>query len=167
MKLHRARWLRWGVWLWLACVPASARAETTAFFYSAPVPRELFQVYDQVVVQPDQAPHPSNFRGEKGQPVAYVSVGEVQAASPAARDLAPSWVLARNPAWSTLVLDPRRVDYQSYLLSRFDELWSRGYRRFFLDTLDSYRLGLHDEAADHAARAGWVNLIVALKARHP
>jgi len=153
--------------LFWALAPALARAETTAFFYSAPVPRELFEVYDQVVVQPDQAPHPSNFSAAKGQPVAYVSVGEVLASSPAAAQIRSDWVIARNAGWATWVLDPRSAGYQDYLLSRIEELWNHGYRRFFLDTLDSYRLGLHAQVALRQAEAGWVKLIRAIHARHP
>jgi hypothetical protein len=153
--------------LFWALAPALAQAETTAFFYSAPVPRELFEVYDQVVVQPDQAPNPGNFSAAKGQPVAYVSVGEVLATGPAAAQIRPEWVIARNAGWATWVLDPRSAGVQDYLLSRIEELWSQGYRRFFLDTLDSYRLGLRADAAVRQAEAGWVKLIRAIRARHP
>jgi hypothetical protein len=161
------RSLRLCLLLCLSLAPQLAHAETTAFFYSSPVPRELFEVYDQVVVQPDQAPNPGNFVGAKGQPVAYVSVGEVLASSQQAQQIQADWVIARNAGWSTWVLDPRSAGYQSYLLSQIDGLWARGYRRFFLDTLDSYRLGLREAAAARQGEAGWVRLIRAIRERHP
>lgn len=167
MSIRRLRGpLGWCALLCWALSAQPARA-STAFFYSAPVPRELFDVYDQVVVQPDQAPNPSNFAGAKGRPVAYVSVGEVLATSPAARQMHPDWVIARNGGWSTWVLDPRSTGYQNYLLTQIDTLWDQGYRGFFLDTLDSYRLGLRAAADARQAEAGWVKLIRAIHTRHP
>ena len=53
------------------------------------------------------------------------------------------------------------------MLGRIDALWRRGYRRFFLDTLDSYRLGLDSERAREQAAAGWIQLIRTLAERHP
>ena len=154
-------------WLAVSLAALAARAESTAFFYGSPVPPELFQAYDQVVLQPDQVPAPARFADLPGQPVAYVSVGEVAASSAEARTLAPDWVLERNPGWSTLVLDPRKPGCRRHLLQHIDALWQRGYRRFFLDTLDSYRLGLRADQEREQARQGWVQLLRELAARHP
>jgi hypothetical protein len=156
------------VMIWLAVSPAARAApgESTAFFYGSPVPRELFEVYDQVVLQPDQVPAPARFAAAPGQPVAYVSIGEVAANSAEARALAPGWVLGRNPGWGSLVLDPRNPGCRKHLLARIDVLWQRGYRRFFLDTLDSYRLGLHGDAEREQARQGLLALLREAAARH-
>jgi hypothetical protein len=45
--------------------------------------------------------------------------------------------------------------------------WDKGYRGFFLDTLDSYRLAATTDAQRARQQAGLVAVIRAIKARYP
>src|SRR5208283_1793910 len=98
-------------------------------------------------------------------PVAYLSVGEVAENSRFRKDVSDSWILAKNNNWSSLVMDVRNSGWQAYLLDRqMQALWSQGYRAFFLDTLDSYQLGVtspEDRAKMQQALAQLVRQMVA------
>ena len=144
--------------------PSAAQSSSTAFYYGQALPREIATVYDQVVVQPEHVGDPRAIKALGAEPVAYFSVGE--AAPSQANALAPGWVLARNTAWASLVMDLANPGYRAYQLERFEALYARGYSRFFLDTLDSYQLGAKTEEARTKQRDGIVQLLRAMKARH-
>lgn len=170
-----ARALRLGLWfelcLW-CCIawarPAHAAHATprTAFYYGARVPTDLIAVYDQIVVEPDHVTNLDAFRSGSAQPIAYLSIGEVARASARSKQLEEAWVLAENPAWASRVMDVASPGYQAWLLTRFEQLWARGYRGFFLDTLDSYRLAAA-EGRDAGLRRGLLQIIRGLAERHP
>jgi hypothetical protein len=165
-SLHRMIWL--GICV-LSCMGWAHRAhaaERTAFYYGARVPTDLIAAYDQVVVEPDHVTNLSAFSRGRARPVAYLSVGEVAKAGEQAKHIKPAWVLTDNLAWSSLVMDLAHGEYRAYLMRRFDELWRAGYQAFFLDTLDSYRLGASGAAAERARQA-LVAIIVEMKRRHP
>ncbi len=153
-------------------LPSFARAQqqqpkaapSTAFFYAHDVPRELALAYDQVVVQPDHAGDPLQIAKLGAAPVAYFSVGEL--APSQAQGLPKEFVLARNDAWASLVMDLANAKFRAHLLERYEALWSRGYRRFFLDTLDSYQLAAKTDEAREKQRRGLVLFLQAMKARH-
>lgn len=167
MSQRRAR--DWFELCLLCCVawvrPASA-VERTAFYYGQHVPSDLIAAYDQVVVEPDHLPDLKAFEGQQARPVAYLSIGEVARATERAKLIDPSWVIAENRAWSSLVMDLSSPGYQAWLLERFEALWARGYRGFFLDTLDSYRLAAA-EHRDERLRQGLIAIIGGLARRHP
>jgi hypothetical protein len=144
------------------------KAESTAFYYGASVPSELLVAYDQIVVEPDNL---SDSRGlfdrasKHAVPVAYLSIGEQGKARQAAID--PSWRLGQNQAWGSSVMNVAHPGYQRFLLERFETLWAAGYRRFFLDTLDSYLLGSSDPAQRELLRRAVGQLIRSMATRHP
>jgi hypothetical protein len=165
---------RLGLWfelcLW-CCIgwaqPAQAMhaAPRTAFYYGARVPSDLILAYDQIVVEPDHVTNLEAFRAATARPVAYLSVGEVARASARSRPIDEAWVLAENRAWASRVMDLESPGYQAWLLSRFEQLWAQGYRGFFLDTLDSYRLAAAGREA--GLRRSLVQIIRGLAERHP
>jgi hypothetical protein len=150
----------------IAWASPSSAAERTAFYYGRHVPSDLIAAYDQVVVEPDHLPDLKAFEGQPARPVAYLSIGEVARATEQAKRVDPSWVISENRAWSSLVMDLSSPGYQAWLLERFEALWARGYRGFFLDTLDSYRLAA-PERRGQRQRQGLIEIIQGLARRHP
>ena len=150
--------------------PESGKASTlsvsTAFFYGKDVPAELFAHYDRVVVEPDH--FASVPRSPRAEVFAYVSVGEVHPTRAWHKDIPKRLLVGRNGAWGSDVVDTRSAEWQSFVVDRVIEpLWTRGFRGFFLDTLDSYERfadGPKDRDA-HARRIG--ALISAIKHRYP
>jgi hypothetical protein len=156
----------WCCIAWAQPAQALPAAPRTAFYYGARVPSDLILAYDQIVVEPDHVTNLEAFRAPGARPVAYLSIGEVARASARSKQIDEAWVLAENPAWASRVMDLESPGYQAWLLSRFEQLWAQGYRGFFLDTLDSYRLAA---AAGREAglRRSLVQIIRGLAQRHP
>lgn len=156
----------------LVSTPASAEpggsppAVATAFFYGKDVPPELFAHYDRVVVEADH--FASVPRSSRAEVFAYVSVGEVHSSRAWYKDVPKRLILGRNAAWGSDVVDTRSVEWGAFLLDRVIEpLWARGYRGFFLDTLDSYErfVASSSDRDAHARRIG--AMIATLEQRHP
>jgi hypothetical protein len=154
------------LWVALMCAYSSlARAESTAFYYGPDLPRELLAVYDQVVVEPGQISDVTAASSSHAALVAYVSLGEVALTDP--RAVESAWVLGHNAAWSSRVMDLTHGGYQRFVQERFDGLWRLGYRRFFLDTLDSFELASEDPQLRAAQLNALAQLIKELVQRHP
>ena len=156
-------------WAGSAAAAPLARAAahpSTAFYYGAEPPADLLAAYDQVVVEPDHVRGLKAFEGHTARPVAYLSVGEVAASGARAREVDRSWVIAENGAWSSWVMDLASPAYREYLARRFEALWADGYRGFFLDTLDSYRL-VRGERRHEGLRRALVQIVLDLARRHP
>ncbi|HET8935626.1 MAG TPA: endo alpha-1,4 polygalactosaminidase [Polyangiales bacterium] len=141
-----------------------AAAETTAFFYGKPIPAELTQAYDQVVVEPGHNHDVAALSKSHAVLVAYLSMGEVAKHKLDQTD--KSWRLSQNDAWASTVMDLTHPGYRKYLLDHYEALWSKGYHRFFLDTLDSYQLGTKDAKQRELQRKALCELISGMVSRH-
>jgi hypothetical protein len=141
-----------------------AAAETTAFFYGKPIPAELTQAYDQVVVEPGHNHDVAALSKSHAVLVAYLSMGEVAKHKLDQTD--KTWRLSQNDAWASTVMDLTHPGYRKYLLDQYEALWSKGYHRFFLDTLDSYQLGTKDAKQRELQRKALCELISGMVSRH-
>jgi hypothetical protein len=159
--------IRWCLLLMFAASCNGVRPPpSVALFYGPNAPLEALKGFDVVVVDPDHGADPLASRSGPARLYAYVSVGEAHPSRPWFKDLAPAWKLASSPTWGSAILDLAHPPWPTFLVERvISPLWARGYRGFFLDTLDSYRLvpGF-DEAAQ---RHGLVELIETLHRRFP
>ncbi|HEY8079819.1 MAG TPA: endo alpha-1,4 polygalactosaminidase [Labilithrix sp.] len=152
-------------------VETGARAEkkgppATAFFYGEKTPDELLAHYDRVVLEPDHfAAAPPSPRAET---FAYVSVGEIDTSRSWSKEVPQGVVLGRNAAWGSQIADVRGAAWSTFLLDHVIEpLWAKGWRGFFLDTLDSYEQVLKSAGDRDAAARGIGKLITTLASRHP
>lgn len=143
---------------------AAQTTATTAFFYGKPIPAELMQAYDQVVVEPGHNHDVAALAKSHAALVAYLSMGEVAKHKLDQTDKA--WRLSQNDAWASTVMDLSHPGYRKYLLDQYEALWSKGYRRFFLDTLDSYQLGTKDAKQREVQRKALSELIASMVTRH-
>ncbi|MFC5302109.1 bifunctional glycoside hydrolase 114/ polysaccharide deacetylase family protein [Azospira restricta] len=161
---------RWLAALALLCLllPAAGatQAPAVALFYGKDAPLAELKAFDIVVVDPDHGHDPQRYCKPYSELYAYVAVGEAHpgrgyfAAIPAAARL------AENRDWGSLVVDLAHHGWPDFVAANIvGPLWERGYRGFFLDTLDSYRLA---ERFDEAAQqAGLVAVIETLHRRFP
>ena len=133
-------------------------------YYGHSTPLNEFRTFDMVVVEPDHAKTLPPLPGTALY--AYVSVAEVQPSRSYYADIPAQWKLARNGDWKSDVVDQTPAQWPDFFANRvIAPLWERGYRGFFLDTLDSYRLASHfDEAAQ---QQGLVRVIETLHQRFP
>ena len=159
--------------LLLACVlpalPVMA-APGVAFWYAPNPPLHLLRHFDRLIVEPENFPSRAiaGFQQNGRELLAYVSIGEVHSDRPWFEELDPDWFLGNNPDWGGTVLDLANPAWRAWLLQhRFQPLWKAGYRGFFLDTLDSYRLAVTDEAARIRQQDGLVKLVIQLRETFP
>lgn len=142
---------------------------TVGFFYNKHVPALSLCMYDMVIVDPYSDFNSAAYCSKISQPLAYVSVGEVAKDAPYVNDIKPSWIIGKNIAWnSNHIIDQTQKGWQDYFLTqKIDALWNKGYRGFFLDTLDSYFLASTDAAQQQKQIDSLIYLIQQIKIRHP
>ncbi len=157
-----------------AAEPAAGTARATpriALHYGADAPLDTLRAFDVVVVDPDHGFDPIEYRvrnRERSELYAYVSVGELDPRRAFAPGMPPSMLLGTNAEWGTRYIDPAHPDWPAFLMEHVvTPLWERGYRGFFLDTMDAYRATPGDERTLQARADGLVRALTLLKARHP
>ncbi|WEN15818.1 endo alpha-1,4 polygalactosaminidase [Rhodanobacter sp. AS-Z3] len=149
---------------------APTREPTVALYYGPNPPISALQGFDWIVVD-GNAQLPEEVSGVgPGQHgadyFAYLSVGEV--AESAVDAPPPDCVLGQNKAWKARIVDLRQDNCRDWVWQqRIAPLIDRGFRHFFLDTLDSYQLALSAPDDQRAYRAGMVALVSRLRARLP
>lgn len=167
------RWPRlipfFGALLSLAAMSASA-APSVAFYYASDVPVDSLAQFDWSVVEADHvdARQLEGIRAQGSKVFAYVSVGEIERWRGMPAALPGDAILGENAAWNSAVVDLTDPAWRKHLIEeRFQSLWEAGYRGFFLDTLDSYRLFVKDEADRREQVAALVDIIRELRERFP
>ncbi|SFN81699.1 hypothetical protein SAMN05660284_02326 [Formivibrio citricus] len=154
------------LWLCLMASPLLHASPSVAFYYGNPVPVDRLQAYDWAVVEPAHLPSPP--KGGNTQWFAYLSLGEITADRPYAKDVPAAWKASRNIAWGSWVIDQTSDEWPAFVVNRMvDPLWKAGYRGFFLDTLDSWQMIAKTDAERQKQIAGLMRTIAAIKARYP
>ncbi|WP_431819962.1 endo alpha-1,4 polygalactosaminidase [Burkholderia sp. F1] len=151
-----------------AASAAVAPLPTFAFFYGAHVPVVALSSFDSVVVEPDSDFDPGTADTSHTTWLAYVSVGEVTTARRYFKDIPKAWLRGENRAWGSAVVDQAMPTWPAFYVEHvIAPLWARGFRGFFLDTLDSYQIIAKTDAERSRQQAGVVAVIDAIKARFP
>ncbi|WP_118179758.1 endo alpha-1,4 polygalactosaminidase [Paraburkholderia phosphatilytica] len=158
---------------------AAARADTqggvashaigrVAFYYGEHVPVDALHGFDTVVVEADSGFDPRAHAASGTHWFAYVSVGEVSPDRDYRRDMPDEWLIGTNTTWASTVIDQAAPGWPAFFAEHvIGPLWARGYRGFFLDTLDSYQLAARTDAARARQQAGLIEVIRTAKARYP
>ncbi len=135
---------------------------STAVFYGADLPLEMLAKYQRVILEPDNTTvEELTFLKKKGVSVyAYLSIGEVGSARTWSSQLDKTWTLGVNKGWNSAVMDLNSKGWRDYLIEqRMESLWQKGFRGFFLDTMDSYQLIAKTPSALKLQKQGMVKLI--------
>lgn len=142
-----------------------AAAFSIAFHYGATLPADGLRAHDIVVVEPYHG-HAPGALGPDTELFAYVSVGEVHPQRAYLADIPAALKRQTNADWGSVVIDVSQPAWTEFMVERIvGPLWQRGYRGFFLDTLDSYHLLKDVDPA--AAQRGLEQLMTTLAARYP
>jgi hypothetical protein len=149
----------------MCCFSANA-ANSIAFYYGTDFPTDELKPFDWIVVEPRNFTFSKPW--EKNKIFAYVSVGEAENRQPYYKNIPKSWYIGYNEIWKADVVDQTNVAWQRFFLNRIiGELWKKGFRGFFFDTMDSYTLGAKTPEAQKAQQAGLIKLIKAVKQKYP
>ncbi|WP_321186909.1 endo alpha-1,4 polygalactosaminidase [Trinickia soli] len=150
----------------LGCMPRPS-GPSVALYYGEEPSADLFSGYDIAVLEPDSGFEPRKHASARTQWFAYASVGEVTPQRAYYSALPRDWLVGKNKTWGSRVVDQAAPGWPAFFVRHvIDPLWARGYRGFFLDTLDSYELVAKTDFERARQRAGLVRVIHAIKARH-
>ena len=140
-----------------------------AIYYGANAPVSQLAQFDRLVLEPDNvsAKELEALQESGAVPYAYLSVGEVGPMRDYAQDVDPDWVLARNAAWGSMVMNMSDDRWQAFLLARVGMLHDAGYRGLFLDTMDSYQIAAKSAADRQQQQAALIRFIKTLADRYP
>ena len=135
-----------------------------AFIYSKNIDDTFINFYDKVVVDADIVDDIYAFRYPKKM-VAYISIGEIEKWRK--QRYKKSWIISKNRTWNSLIANISSIEYQKFLLDRADELYKRGYRNFFLDTMDAYHITSKDRKLFLKLQNGLIEFVHKLHRRYP
>lgn len=139
-----------------------------AFYYGEKAPINQLKFYSNIVVEPSSHLDLRSLQTSDRKVFAYVSLGEVQSLHQYPTPINKNWVIAKNGEWQSLVMDQTNPAWQTFFLDKvIVPLWEKGYRGFFLDTLDSYRLASQDQRQMKKQQEGIIAIIHAIKAKYP
>ena len=148
------------------CSANALAATDIALYYGQHIPLKEFRVFDTIVVEPDHGHDPLVWRAADTELYAYVSVAEVHASRPYYTSIPAHWKLAKNADWNSEVIDQTPPEWPEFFANEvIAPLWNKGYRGFFLDTLDSYRL--LPDFNEQAQQQGLIRVIETLHKRFP
>ncbi|ORC49419.1 hypothetical protein B2G74_15510 [Burkholderia sp. A27] len=143
-------------------------APSIALFYGAQPPVSRLREFDVAVIEPDSGFEPLRHKSARTAWFAYVSVGEVTPQRSYYAAIPKAWLVGDNAVWGATVIDQDAADWPAFYVEHaIAPLWKKGYRGFFLDTLDSYRLVAKTEATRARQERGLVAVVRAIKARFP
>lgn len=152
-------------------VPAQASApDNVAFYYGHEAPIGALYAYDWVVLQQGQASDARIQLLRQGgtRPLSYISVGEIARSHRLFKTVPEHWILGRNAAWKSSVLDLRLPEVRQFILEQLiAPAMARGFQGLFLDTLDSHLLTEPGRADEAAFAEGQVRLLERIRARWP
>lgn len=147
-----------------ASVPAPF---SIALYYASEHPLDELKAFDVVVVDPNSGITPSSYGSKNSELFAYVSLGEANPDRAYVKLMEPAWFIGTNKAWKTHIIDMSSPEWRAFFIEKVvAPLWEAGYRGFFLDTIDSYRLAA-DSKDFSRMEDGIVATIIEMRRRFP
>lgn len=138
-----------------------------AFNYAYHPPLNTLSHYDVLVLDP-QSPVNINQCPPSQTVLAYVSVGETADSAPYRKSIPTAWVMGSNPTWHSVVMDQSQAAWREFFIDQvLAPLYAKGYRGFFLDTLDAFnRVAVTPEAKQKQIE-GLIQLLTDIHNRFP
>lgn len=165
---------RRGLSLWLfllsslLLLPALSHSKSLAIYYSSDIPWQQLQLFDTIIVEPEQVKDQKQIQKLQPALYAYVSLGEVDRYSRYRQAIPKKWLKTTNDNWDSSVIDQTQTGWQRFFIDKIiTPLWQQGYRNFFLDTIDSYQLFAKSANSRQQQEAAIIKLIKSIKQRYP
>lgn len=123
------------------------KSKSAIVYYGQEVDYSKLKNIDYIILQPAHIDTDNTqFTSLQDNIYAYVSIGEISPSVIEYKDIKKEWIVSRNEAWNSDILDIRNREYQDFLFEKIlDPIIASGFRNLFFDTLDSYHLAIaHD-----------------------
>lgn len=148
---------------------ASLHQKSAIVYYGNNISYSMVGVHDYIIVQPRHVnTYRHGFKVYKDKMYAYVSIGEIDRTVPEYKKVDKSWILAKNKAWNSEVLDLKNPDCVKFIFHEMIEPQiKRGFKNFFFDTLDSYQLASKTKKARAENEKALVKFIREFHRRYP
>ncbi len=140
--------------------------ERYAFIYSKNIDDRFVNFYDKVVVEADAIDNIYALRYPQKM-VAYVSVGEIEPWRKSKTPYDKSWIISENRTWNSLIADLNKEAYQKFIMERIATLHEKGYRNFFLDTMDAYHVTAKDKKLFEKQQKALIEFVHKLHQKYP
>ena len=121
---------------------ASLHHKSAIVYYGENISYPMVGIHDYIIVQPSLInTYSHGFKSYRDKMYAYVSIGEIDINIAEYKKIKKEWILTKNKAWNSQVLDLKNREYREFLFETMIEPQRvRGFQNFFFDTLDSYQL---------------------------
>ncbi len=128
------------MWIFSALLFGSLQDKSAVVYYGDELSYPMVGIHDYIIVQPNHTNTATHgFSLYKKNIYAYISIGETDTNSSEFSDINSSWIVAKNEAWRSDVLDINNKEYQEFIFThQIEPLLKQGFKNFFFDTLDSY-----------------------------
>ena len=138
-------------------------------YYGDKISYPMVGIHDYIIVQPTLTNvHTHGFDVYKDKMYAYVSVGEIDKNIKEYAKVKKSWILTKNRAWGSDVLDLTNPEYQEFFFKEMIEpQMKRGFKNFFFDTLDSYQLVKQSPTQRAKSEEALASMINSFHKRYP
>ncbi len=148
---------------------ASVNSKSAIVYYGDNIPYSLIGIHDYIILEPDFINvYTSGFKTYKDNIYAYISINEMLKTRSFSKEIDKSWIIGKNGAWGSLILDIKNPNYQNFLLDRvIGELYKKGIKNFFFDTMDSYKLAKVSKYDKEKLRLGLIQFIKKFKQKYP
>lgn len=155
------------VFIAIACLVAQTEAQRTALCYNYQPNVTALSKFNWAVVDSDANFEPT-INSTKPIWLVYVSVGEVTSDRPYFKEMPKKWFIGNNTEWGSYIINQTEYGWPYFLVNKISKpLWDRGFKGFFLDTLDSYQRVVTTNAQRTEQENGLAKVISALKAKFP
>jgi polysaccharide biosynthesis protein PelA len=147
----------------------SLQDKSAIVYYGNNISYPLVGIHDYIIVQPEHVnSYTHGFSLYKKNIYAYVSIGELDQNTALHQEIDRSWIVAKNKAWKSDVLDINNKEYQEFIFQKqIDPLIKKGFENFFFDTLDSYHLYAKNDAEKKQCEQSLISFIKAFHLRYP
>ena len=137
-------------------------------YYGDDISYPIVGVNDYIIVQPNINTYPHGFKLYKDKIYGYISVVEAEKGRDYYKKVKKPWIIGKNRSWNSKVMDISNKAYRDFLFKEVVEpMVKRGFKNFFLDTLDSYQAISSNQEFTKKMEDGLVEFIKEFKKRYP
>ncbi|MCX7905607.1 MAG: endo alpha-1,4 polygalactosaminidase, partial [Elusimicrobiales bacterium] len=135
-------------------------SQSIAFYYGNDFSSPYSQIFDLVVVQPENLPK-EILSEEPERYYAYISISEFN------DEKLKNFAITYRDDWNSFIADIRNPLWQDYLLQKIKKLKEQGFVNFFFDNIDSYKIIMKNQNEEKDFINAIIKFLDKFKTEHP